>query len=314
MFGVLGVNGWALMATAFAVLAVIALRHGGAQVMMQNRQTRLIRRIGGTWERPAFVDDLELPFFQRLVVPLWRRLVQAIGSRLIPAQAQRDLAQKLQVAGFKISAPAFMSLRLAITGAMLVLGMIVDASGAVSGSYSLLVPVGLAIVGYLFMGVRLNTAFQTGQHQIEAALPEAFDLISVSMAAGLAFEAALRRTATHLPGIAGQQFGRVVQDLEVGMTRVEALKGLADRTRIEELKRFHALVAQAERTGASMSNVLRAQADRVKQARVQRAREQAATVPIKILFPLALFIFPSLFVAILGGGIISIVQAFGHGL
>jgi tight adherence protein C len=207
-----------------------------------------------------------------------------------------------------------MSLRLAITGAMLVLGMIVDASGAVSGSYSLLVPVGLAIVGYLFMGVRLNTAFQNGQRQIEAALPEAFDLISVSMAAGLAFEAALRRTATHLPGIAGQQFGRVVQDLEVGMTRVEALKGLADRTRIEELKRFHALVAQAERTGASMSNVLRAQADRVKQARVQRAREQAATVPIKILFPLALFIFPSLFVAILGGGIISIVQAFGHGL
>lgn len=310
---ILGVNGWTLVATGFAILAVIAIRYGMAQVMMQERQSRLMRRLGSSWDRPAFVDELELPIFQRLVVPVWRRLVEGVGTHLIPARAQRELSQRLQLAGYRVSAPVFMSLRLIVTGVLLVVGMILDASGSVPGSYSLVVPVGLALVGYLFFGVRLNSRYQQGQRQLESALPEAFDLISVSMEAGLSFEAALRRTAPRLPGVAGQQFARVVQDLEVGLTRQEALGALAERTQLEELKRFHALVAQAERTGAGMSGVLHAQADRVKQNRVAKAREQAATVPIKILFPLALFIFPSLFVAILGGGIISMIQTFSHG-
>jgi tight adherence protein C len=308
-----GVNGWILIATACSVLAVIGIRIGGAQAAMRSRQSRLIRRIGGTWELTAFVDDLELPFFQRLVVPLWRSIGQTVANRLVPANSQRELAQKLQVAGFKMNAAAFTSLRLVMTGVLVLVGIAADATGAIPRQYEILVPVGTAIIGYLFLGVRLRSQYQRGQNEVEAALPEAFDLISVSMEAGQSFESALRRTVPRLPGLAGQQFARVVQDLEVGLTRVEALRELADRTQIEELKRFHALVAQAERTGAGMSVVLKAQADRVKQQRVAKAREQAAMVPVKILFPLALFIFPSIFVAILGGGVITMIQAFSHG-
>ena len=308
-----GVSGWTLIATGCAVLAVIGIRVGGAQAAMRSRQSRLIRRIGGTWELTTFVDDLELPFFQRLIVPLWRRIGQAIANRLVPANSQRELAQRLQVAGFKMNAATFTSLRLAMAGILVLVGIAADASGAIPRQYEILVPVATAIIGYMFLGVRLRSQYQRGQNEVEAALPEAFDLISVSMEAGQSFESSLRRTVPRLPGLAGQQFARVVQDLEVGLTRVEALRELADRTQIEELKRFHALVAQAERTGAGMSVVLKAQADRVKQQRVARAREQAAMVPVKILFPLALFIFPSIFVAILGGGVITMIQAFSHG-
>jgi tight adherence protein C len=308
-----GVNGWIFIATACAVLAVIGIRVGGAQVAMRGRQSRLIRRIGGTWELTTFIDDLELPFFQRMVLPLWRNLGRSIGNRLVPATAQRELAQKLGVAGYRMNAAAFMSLRLVIAGVLLAVGIVVDATGSIPHQYEILVPVATACIGYLFLGVRLRSRYQQGQNQVEASLPEAFDLISVSMEAGQSFEASLRRTVPRLPGVAGQQFARVVQDLEVGLTRVEALRELAERTQIEELKRFHALLAQAERTGAGMSVVLKAQADRVKQQRVAKAREQAAMIPVKILFPLALFIFPAIFVAILGGGVISMIHAFSHG-
>jgi tight adherence protein C len=303
-----------LVPAALAMVTVWALSRAYREVGAWRRQRGLIRRVGVSQPWPEDVaDELDLPLLDRIVKPVLRRFAQSLGGRLLPARAQDDLNRKLRLAGMTMPAPVFLVLRWLVAVAMLGLGLFLDAAGVVPLGDQLGVPLGLAVVGYVYWGARLNTRCQQVQQDIERALPEAFDLLSVSVAAGLSFEAALRRAAPRLPGVAGREFGRVVADLEVGLSRLEALMALAERTQVVELSRFASLVAQAERAGAGMSAVLHAQADRVKDLRVQRARERAAMVPVKILFPLVLFILPALFVTILGGGIISMVQAFGGG-
>lgn len=310
----MSLSAWGAVAALSAGLSLFALVRFGQLMQVSARQRRIVDRLGGAAIGPKVpIDDLDLPFFQRIVTPFWRQISRQLGTRLIPARAGAELQRKLQLSGHGQTPYAFAVTRLLVTLLLAALGIGLDTTGAVPTSDRLLVPLALAAVSYLYFGVRLNTRFKNAQEEFERALPEAFDLLSVSMEAGLSFEAALRKTTPHLRGVAGREFLRVVQDLEVGMTRQEALLALADRSRLPELRRFQSLVAQADRTGAGMASVLRAQAARVKEARVHRAREQAALVPVKILFPLVLFIFPALFVAVLGGGIISMLQSFSHG-
>jgi tight adherence protein C len=305
---------WPAMAGVAAALAVLAFAALGRTVRTWRRQRGLVRRVGALRPWPQDVaDELELSFRDRIVRPWLNRLADAWSRRLYPSRVQEELSRRLRLAGFGMPVAVFLLTRWAMALGLLGVGLVMDAAGLLPPAYYWTVPIGLALVGYLYWGARLTTRFQAARDEIERALPEAFDLLSVSVAAGLSFEAALRRTAPRLPGAAGREFSRVVADLEVGLSRVEALSELALRTRIAELSRFAALVAQAERAGAGMAAVLHAEAERIKDIRIHRARERAALVPVKILFPLVMFILPALFVTILGGGIISMMNAFGHG-
>jgi tight adherence protein C len=306
---------WAGVAAAAAALAFLAGARGVRGLMAWYRQRRLIRRVGPA-ARPralSVADELALPFGERVLTPLVNRLAEAVAARLLPERVAWDVGRKLKMAGSSLSPGLFVLSRIGVAAGLALLGGLLDASGLIGPGMSTLVPLGLGVVGYLYWGARLNTQVQRAQEELERALPEAFDLLAVSVVAGLSFEAALRRTAPRLPGVAGREFQRVVADLEVGLSRTDALRQLADRTRVAELGRFATLVAHAERTGSGMTPVLHAEADRVKDLRISRAREQAALVPVKILFPLVLFILPALFVTILGGGIVSMINAFGQG-
>jgi len=305
------VNGqlWALAAAGFVALALLGFRQFTVEWASLQRQHRLIRRLGGTLMVRPMDDDLELPFSQRIIAPVRQRIVDALGQRLVPAKAQAELARRLRLAGVDRSPIEFGVMRILTAVVLLAAGFLLDATGILPASDALLVPIAMGAVGYLIFGVRLNTAYRKRQEAIERNLPEAFDLLSVCVEAGLSFEAALRRSAVHLPDATGEEFQRAVADLQVGMTRLEALRALADRTRLEDLTRFAILMGQADRTGASISGVLHAQAERVKERRVFRAREQAASIPVKIMFPMVVFIFPALFVTILGPGMLSILHA-----
>jgi tight adherence protein C len=306
-----------VVALAPAVLSMVAVFAGSRFVQEfrgWRRQRGLVKRVGAVAPWPAQVaDELELSFRDRIIRPWLHALADAWSRRLYPPRVQEELTRRLRLAGMGMSASVFITARWAVTFSLIGVGVLLDAAGLVPAGYQWLVPMALGGMGYLYWGARVTTRGQMAQEEIERALPEAFDLLSVSVAAGLSFEAALRRTAPRLPGAAGREFARVVADLEVGLTRLEALGDLAERTRIVELARFVTLVAQAERAGAGMASVLHAEAERVKEVRIARARERAALVPVKILFPLVLFILPALFVTILGGGIISMVKAFGSG-
>jgi tight adherence protein C len=148
------------------------------------------------------------------------------------------------------------------------------------------------------------------QHAIIRSLPDAFDLITTCVEAGLGLDAALARVAEKVQGPFSEELSRALRDVALGKTRRDALRELGERTGVPDLIQFTNAVIQAEAMGSSIGTVLRVQSDQLRVRRRQRAEEAAYKAPVKMLFPLVLCIFPTLFVVILGPAAITISQSF----
>ena len=293
-----------------AALAAVLFMLGGWQAISTFRQWRAWRHLKQAVARPippAAEDELALPFWARVIGPLVARWLARL-ARWTPGP-HSTWTQRWGLA--HLPGPAWLFplgrwglVVCAFGGGLLVPGF---------GWLRLAIAGGLAAIAYVFPGAWLTARAQQVSHAVERALPDFFDLLGVSMEAGLGFDAALRRCIPHVPGVAGAEWRRVLQDLDRGRTRLEALTVFADRTGLPDLRRFCALVAQAEQTGAGLAVVLHVHAEQAKETRLWRAREQAAAVPVKILFPMVLFIFPAIFVVLIGPGLIAILHGLSHG-
>lgn len=144
-------------------------------------------------------------------------------------------------------------------------------------------------------------------------LPDALDLLTISVEAGLAFDSALSRVAKSTEGPLAAEFARVLQEMNIGMGRAEAMRALGERTHIPELKSFVTAMVQADAFGIPIGQVLRVQSSEMRVKRRQRAEEKAQKVPVKILFPLIFFILPTLFIVVMGPGVIAVMQSFQKG-
>ena len=199
-----------------------------------------------------------------------------------------------------------LAVKVAAAGGLFVLGLVLPGvlgSGALRGL--ILGPV-LAVIGYYVPEWILRSRSSSRQYQIQRALPDALDLLSITVAAGLAFDSALERVARQMGGPLGEELIRVVQEMRLGKGRSDALRDLAGRSNVDELKSFVLAMVQADIFGISVSRVLGVQARELRIKRRQRAEEQAQKLPVKILFPLLFCIFPALFVVILGPAAIRI--------
>ena len=180
------------------------------------------------------------------------------------------------------------------------------------------VPVKAAVaVLDLVIGLALPEAWlqgQIGERQagIRKALPDTLDLLVVSVEAGVGFDGAVAQVAEKQRGPLADELRRVQQEMRLGRTRAEALRDMATRVEVAELSRFVAAITQADRLGTGVAGVLRAQSDAARTLRMQRIREAAAKLPTKMLFPLVLFIFPGLFVVLLGPGLINLFKMLGQ--
>ncbi len=152
---------------------------------------------------------------------------------------------------------------------------------------------------------------QERQEDIRRTLPDILDTLVVTVEAGLGFEAALAQVVQNGRGPMVGEFARVLHEMQIGRPRVDALREMAARTNVTELRAFASAVVQATTLGIPMAKVLRQQAAEMRLRRRQRAEELAQKVPVKILFPMILCIFPALFVVVIGPGVIRIVEAFG---
>jgi tight adherence protein C len=172
----------------------------------------------------------------------------------------------------------------------------------------------MTIVGGLFGFVLpLLLVYDAGvrrQEQIQRQLPDALDLLTVSVEAGLGFDAALIQVATSMPGPLSREFARVLQEMQMGVRRADAMRALGARTRVMELRTVATAIVQATELGVPIAGVLREQAAQMRLRRKQRAEEKARKVPVKIVIPLVLCILPSLFVVVIGPGVISIMHTF----
>jgi tight adherence protein C len=243
--------------------------------------------------------------------PGWLR---AIARRLSPAGTAAALQHRLDIAGNPGSWTADRILAAKGIG-LLGLGVVGTASGlAITHSIGLTF-VGLvagAIAGFYVPDLLLYNAGLRRQQRIQRALPDSLDMLTVCMEAGLGFDAALAQVARNTDGPLAAEFARALQEMQIGQARSDALRSLLTRTTVPELRLFVAALVQAGELGIPIAKVLREQASEMRIKRRQRAEEQAQKVPVKIMFPLVVCLFPALMVVVIGPGILRIAHALFH--
>jgi tight adherence protein C len=297
-----------------AFLAVAVAMFALQDFVLERRQIfKSLRSVRAIELTPTDVRrrELALPFMQRLGLPTLR-WVGGVGRRFAPAGVVDRLSKELVYAGSPAGWDAERIFALKFLGtAVLGIGGLVLLKIRSIGSVKAIIVAGLlAFVGYYLPEWILRSKSGARQKMIQRALPDSLDLLSITVEAGLGFDAAVARVARQSGGPLGEELHRVLQEMQIGKSRSDALRDLADRTTIPELKSFVLAMVQADVFGISIAKVLHVQAHEMRLKRRQRAEEQAQKVPVKIVFPLIFCIFPSLFVVLLGPAAISIYRAF----
>jgi tight adherence protein C len=263
------------------------------------------------------LEELELqsPFLERTLRPLAAKLSGAV-ARVTSASFSATTQKRLALAGnpgdLRVADWLGVKAIGAVVGAGIggVLGLVLLGAGPVLGLA--MAAVGL-MFGYTIPEFWLGGRVKKRQHAIVLMIPDSLDLLTISVRAGLGFDAALAKVVEKLDGPLSDEFRRALAEVRVGKARREALRDIIPRTEVQALTNFIGAIIQAEQLGVSISKVLQVQSEQLRIERRQRAEEMAAKAPIKMLFPLVGCIFPSLFIIILGPAIILIVLNLGGG-
>jgi tight adherence protein C len=262
--------------------------------------------------RPEPVEESRPSLSERLISPVNTWVVQRV-SALLPASWLDGLRQRLIMAGEPTTVSGFLTAEVIST---LAVGMLAVAMVSVStSSIGLLHVAGVilaALLGLLFPQLWLRQRVGRRQAHIIKTLPDAFDLITTCVEAGLGLDAALARVSEKVEGPFAEELSRTLRDISLGKMRRDALRELGERSGVQDLITFVNAVIQAEEMGSSIGNVLRVQSEQLRIRRRQRAEEQAHKAPVKMIFPLVLCIFPTLFLVILGPAVITIMDSFGE--
>ncbi len=246
----------------------------------------------------------------RVIGPLLGGLVRTAGN-ILPKSLLSGVERKLVIAGEPMTMNGFLTMVVIATAGATGFGLIVIvAMGSGIGIMQLGILGGLAFIGFYMPFHIVTSRARQRQSAIIKSLADAFDLITTCVEAGLGLDAALSRVAEKVEGPFAQELSRSLRDIALGKARKDALKELGERTQVPDLIQFTNAVVQAETMGSSVGTVLRVQSDQLRIKRRQRAEEQAYKAPVKMLFPLVMCIFPTLFIVILGPAIITIMQGF----
>jgi tight adherence protein C len=305
------------MSPIIIALGVVLIAIIGVIIVTMTRpaQTDAIGdRLSQFTERTMTLDELELqqPFSQRVLIPVARAILAQLG-KYGPKQSAERLRTNLQQAGNpgNITPAMFSGMRTALFIILLVISGLVTFGQGMAPAQALMYTAIGGTLGYLLPGMWLGQQIKKRKHNIVKALPDALDLLTISVEAGLAFDLALMRVADKWDNELSNEFKRVLTDTRLGRARRDALKDMAQRTGVEDVQTFVAAIIQAEQLGVSIGKILRIQSDQMRIRRRQRAEEAAHKAPIKMLIPMAFLIFPSLFVVILGPAVPRLMESLG---
>jgi len=289
-----------ILVTVGVIIMVLGTQMGSALDPVQARLQQIA-------VRPRSLEELELqrPLADRTLKPIIRGLAGLMG-RFYPANTAKALALKLKRAGMEsTSTEFFLGVKgftaIAFAGIVFLLGLALQ----FETTQMIIFPVVGLIVGFMAPDFYLgNKAGGRGKNILES-LPDALDLLTISVEAGLGFDAALVKVTEKLKGALSDEFKRAASEQRVGKSRQEALRGITQRVEQKELANFISAIIQADQLGVSMSKVLRIQSEQMRGERRQRAEEKASKAPILIMLPTIGCIFPSLFIVILAPAALS---------
>lgn len=256
-------------------------------------------------------EELSGSALNRIVLPAAKRVGKGL-VRLTPFDLNARINEKLILAGSPAGWDPERVVALKIIGGLagLVGGVLLAALMPIAALLKVLFVVLFALTGYVVPGVQVSAMATKRQRAIQKQLPDVMDLLTISVEAGLGFDAALSQVTKNVPGPLAEEIGRLLQEVQIGSSRAEAFRHLGDRTSVPELQSFTLSMIQADLFGVSIANVLRAQSKELRQKRRQRAEELAQKIPVKLLFPMIFLVLPALFVIVIGPGAIKIYQQF----
>jgi tight adherence protein C len=297
----------------FGVLLALAAGLGWRAFAPARPAQQVQERLEGYLDRVRAVEEAELSnsFANRVFLPGFQRLLRSLGRRA-PQRSMDAMQEKLVQAGEPggLTALDFAGVRF-LTMAVLWCGALLLLINRFAFSSALLYACGIAVLGYLAPGFWLGQKIKRRRHEVRRALPDALDMLSIGVEAGLAFESALLRVGERWDNALSHEFRRAVAEMRVGMSREVALQRMADRCGSDDLDAFVAVLIQSAQLGVSISLVLHQQAADMRTKRRQRAQELAKQAGVKMLFPLVFLIFPALFVVILGPAVPQILRGLG---
>jgi tight adherence protein C len=300
---------------AGAVLLIVA---GLRTSQTEQEDDPLMARLAEATQRGDVVSSLEQiemqqPFNQRVVLPILRR-VGELSTRFTPQKVVEDTNKKLELAGNpgRVDAATFLASRFVVAlvfgGLLLMIGILARTWSF--GRIALVVGI-FTLLGFFFPQLWLQGRINSRQKEIRKAMPDALDLLTICVEAGLGFEAAMSKVSEKWQNELSIALLRAIREIQLGKARRDAMRDMADRIGIAEMTSFVAAVIQSEILGVSLSRVLRIQSDQMRVKRRQRAEEEAHQAPIKMIVPLALLIFPSIFIILLGPAGIQISRVLG---
>ncbi|GAB6157738.1 type II secretion system F family protein [Desulfotomaculum varum] len=301
--------GLVFFAVSFGALVIYKFLFGQRLQMAQ----RIEQVVGSPAPVPVRELELSVPLYQRAIRPALAGIARLL-ARIIPAAREVELQKKVVAAGNPGNLNAREWMVIKYLGALGVGFFIWSWAGLTSKSLPqavFLAGMGI-LVGWLGPDLYLQGRIKQRKIQVEKALPDALDLLTVSVEAGLGFDGALMKVAEKTQGVLADEFVIMLQECHMGKTRREALRDMADRVAVDDLSGFCGSIILADTLGISIGNVLRTQAQQMRQKRRQRSEEMAMKAPIKMLFPMVLFIFPAIFVILLGPAVLQIMKAFAN--
>ena len=297
-----------LILLAVLFLAGAAYLFGEAATAPARDRQVSVRRAATYGKFRAALGEREQPFRDRVLEPAVDRLSKLV-LRVHPKTSVDGVRNRLLAAGLgrTISPTAFLAVKAAVGIGGLLVGMIL---GAVVGGIGLLLGVALGGVGFLAPDFVVGSRARKRRELIRAQLPDALDLLAVSVEAGLGFDGAISKLTDHMDGPLTDEFGLTLNEIRIGESRQDALKKLSVRCDTPEVSGFSRAIIQADQLGISLGRILRVQATDSRLRRQAAAEEKAMKAPIKMLFPTVLFIFPAMFLVILGPAFLNLSKVF----
>lgn len=264
----------------------------------------------------ASLEEIELsqPFQERVIVPILLK-VGEISTRFTPQHLIEDTELKIELAGnpIRMAASTFLASRFVIAGVLggfLFIIFLFAPPSAININPYLIVPL-FAIIGFFFPQLWLQGKINSRQHEIRKAMPDALDLLTICVEAGLGFDAAMSKVSEKWENELSLSFSRAIREVQLGKLRRDALKDMAERIGLAEMTSFVAAVIQSEQLGVSMAKVLRIQSEQMRVKRRQRAEEEAHKAPVKMIIPMAFLTFPSIFIVLLAPAAFRMANTFG---